>query len=115
MNGAESEDFMKKKIFRCNDDGVAEWCVAEDKEQAYKFLSDLWGAETMKECEEYYFDNNPQATLDEFIEDFFEEEPDEKEFMINDAGEGDTPIIKKISEWLKDIDAVPSYFCHEDY
>jgi len=102
---------MEKKIFRCNDDGVAEWCVAEDKEQAYKFLSDLWGEVTMKEYEKDYFDNNPEATLDEFIDDFFEEESDDKEFTIVDAGEGDTPVTKKISEWLEDIETVPSYLC----
>lgn len=103
------------KIYVCNEGGVAEYCVAEDKKQAYEFMSSLWGEQTMKEYETEYVEDNNDSTIEDFIDDFFTELPPDKEFTISDAGEGGEPITKKISEWMEGIMEVPSYFCCENY
>ncbi|MDT8718309.1 hypothetical protein IAI10_16700 [Clostridium sp. 19966] len=102
----------KKDIFKCNEDGVPEWCVAADKKQAYKFFKHLWGENTMKEYEDEYLEDNPNSILDDFIEKFFILEPANKIFTISDAGENGEAITKNISEWLTDIKSIPCYFCH---
>lgn len=110
----ESEDIMKK-LYKCNDDGVAEWCVATSKMSAYVFMSKIWGEGTMKDYEDEYLDDNKGSTTGDFIENFFIEEEPERDFTIIDAGPKGEPVTKKVSEWLKDVTVVPSYFCCENY
>jgi len=104
-----------KSIFKCNEGGVTEWCVAENKQQAYDFMSNLWGEITMKEYENEYFEDDINTTLDDFIDNFFTEEQKEDDFTIVDAGIGGEPVTMKISEWLELQTVVPNYFCCEQY
>jgi hypothetical protein len=101
-----------KKLFKCNEGGVAEWCVAESDLQAYDFMKDLWGASTMQEYVDEYLDDN--MTFEDFLNDFFVEEDVNKNFTISDAGVNGEPVTKKVSEWIEGEEA-PSYFCCENY
>ncbi len=105
----------ERKVFKCNDDGVAEWCIAMDKQQAYEFMLKMWGESTMGEYIEEYYEDNPGSSLDEFIECFFTEMPADQDFCIKDAGESGGPLTRKISEWAISAVAVPFYLCCEDW
>jgi hypothetical protein len=104
-----------KNLYKCNEGGVAEWCVAPGKMHAYVYMSDLWGEKTMKEYEDEYLDDNEGSMTEDFINDFFIEEDPDKDFTIADAGLNGTSVTKKVSEWLDDVTVVPSYFCCEDF
>jgi len=106
---------MEKKLFKLNEDGIAEWIVAESKEQAYEYAKNLWGEDTMKEYADEYFSGNPDGTLESFIDEFVIEEPEDKEFTIYDAGENGMPVTKIVAEWLKDVQEVPLWFCCENF
>lgn len=103
-----------KKLFKCNEAEVAEWCVAKNKKEAYKFMDKFWddGAIMKSHYVNKYLKANKGKTLDDFIENFFIEEDMEKELTVSDAGENDEPITKKVGEWLDEVDEVPSYLCH---
>lgn len=95
------------KLFKCNEGGVTEWCIAENKNAGYAFMKDLWGEGTMKEYENEY-----KGTLDEFIEDFFVEVADNEDFaIIGESGE----VTKKASEWIAGEKQIPCWLCCEDF
>lgn len=104
-----------KKLFKCNEDGIAEWCVASDKLSAYIYMQQCWGESTMKEYEDEYLSDNKGSTREDFIENFFIEEDPEKEFRIDDDGPNGESVTKKVYEWLEDISEIPSYFCCQDF
>ncbi len=114
-----TKEKAEKYLYKCNEGGVAEWCVAESKKQAYDFMKNLWGESTMKEYVDEYFESDseydPGSNLDDFIENFFDEEDLDRNFTIADAGTNNGSVTKKVREWLEDIKTVPSYLCCEDF
>lgn len=119
---AEVEDFLKSdvceanlcaaRIFKCNEDGVAEWCVAANKEQAYEFMRNLWGSDSMKEYENDYYKDFPGSRLEDFIDDFFIEEPMDKVLTVEAEDGTDT---RTVEQWLTRCNTIPSYFCSENF
>lgn len=103
----------EKKMFGLNEDGVAEWVVADSKQQAFDFADKLWGGMGRGEYFKEYLDDNPGETLEQFIDYFVQEESPEREFTFyHDNGTKET---KTIAEWLNGVTEVPSYFACQDY
>ncbi len=100
-------------LYKCNEDGVTEWCIAESKKQAYDFMVEFWGASTMQEYLGEYLEDNKEGSLEEFIENFFTEEELEKDFTIR--GEKGEDLTLKVREWIEAAKTVPSYLCCGDY
>lgn len=103
-----------KKMFRINEDGVPEWVVAVNKEQAIEFYTNLVGEGTVQEAYKEYVLNMPGATFDEFINDYYvkEESPNNSFTLIRDNGE---KVKKTVAEFLTGVDVVPFYFACSDY
>lgn len=75
-------------------------------------MIDTWGKDTMDEYEKEFSDENPQLTIIDFINTFFNEESKDSDFTL-DSENG--VITKKVSEWLEDVETVPSWFACENY
>ncbi len=108
-----STESSKKFLFRINDDGVAEWIVAETKLQAFEFADKFWGGLARGEYFKEYLEDNPGATIEEFIDYFVTLEDPEKQFTFHkDNGDRET---KTIREWLENETEVPGYFGCSEY
>ncbi|MTI82380.1 MAG: hypothetical protein FH756_00465 [Firmicutes bacterium] len=102
-----------KKMFRVNEDGVAEWVVAENKQQAIKFCQQIWGENCIKEAFKEYLQDVPGSTFENFVDYYVQEENPKNKFTFHhDNGE---QITKTINEFLNDVREVPSYFACQDY
>lgn len=107
------------RLFRCNTEltEVAEWCIAKDKQEAYKFFNNHWanGDIIEKIYLKKYLKSNPSKTIEDFIEYFLIEEDLLADFTHPYGGKNNKPITKKVMEWLEETDNSPSYFCHEKF
>lgn len=102
-----------KKVFRLNEDGVAEWIVAGNKQQAFDFADKLWGGIGRDEHFKEYLADNPEATFEQFLDYFVQEELMNHEFAFR---HDDGSVEKKtFREFLDNITEVPSYFACQDY
>ncbi len=106
-------DVKNKNLFRLNDDGIAEWVVAESKQQAFIFADTMWGGIGKDEYLKEYLEDNPDANLEDFIDYFVTlEDPKKLHTYHKDNGDRETKTIK---EWLEDVKEVPSYFGCSEY
>lgn len=102
-----------KNLYRLNDDGIAEWVIAESKQQAFEFADEIWGGIGKDEYFREFLEDNPGATFDDFINYFVTlEDPEKLHTIIKDNGDR---LTKTIKEWLDDVTEVPSYFGCSDY
>lgn len=106
------------KLFRCNEEvtQVKEWTIARTKVQAYEFLKEFWdNGEIMDPMySSLYLEENPDKTIEDFIEMFFIEEDNDKDFTHPYGGPEDEPVTKKVSEWIESVDEAPSYLCRSE-
>ncbi|MEW6065598.1 MAG: DUF3797 domain-containing protein [Bacillota bacterium] len=110
-NGKEIN--VTKNLYRLNDDGVAEWVVAETKQQAFEFADEIWGGIGKDEYLKEFLEDNPWASFEEFIDYFVVEEDMERlHTFIKDNGDRET---KTVREWLAEVTEVPSYFGCSEY
>ncbi|SHF56017.1 protein of unknown function [Desulforamulus putei DSM 12395] len=111
QNGKEIN--ITKNLYRLNDDGVAEWVVAETKQQAFEFADEIWGGIGRDEYLKEFLEDNPGATFEDFIDYFVVEEDMERlHTFFKDNGDRET---KTVREWLDEVTEVPSYFGCSDY
>lgn len=102
------EQQQSRKMFRINEDGVPEWVVAANKEQAVEFYTNLYGESTVQEAYEEYMLDIPGVTFGEFIDYYVKEESPDRSFtLIRDDEE---KVKKTIGEFLTGVDEVPFYF-----
>lgn len=107
-----SVEQQHRKMFRINEDGVPEWVVAANKEQAVEFYTNLYGEGTIQEAYGEYVLDIPGATFDEFIDYYVKEENPERSFTLI-CGDGQK-VTKTVGEFLIGVDVVPFYFaCSE--
>lgn len=110
---------MANKLFKCNTEitNVAEWCIARNKKEAYEFMDKHWDDGTIMQdlYVKDYIKNNPDKSLDDFIEIFFIEENPEKDFVHPYGGVNEEPITKKVKEWIEEAPIIPTYLCHEKW
>ncbi|WP_427340949.1 hypothetical protein [Caloranaerobacter sp. DY30410] len=99
-----------KKMFRLNDDGVAEFIVAKSKLEALNYAANIWGIDTVLAIYDDYKKYNPDMTPEKFIETFVIDGV----FTHYEYGEHGKTVTKTIKEFLDDIEEVPSYFAYED-
>lgn len=104
-----------KNLYKCNEDRVAEWCIAESKKQAYDFMMKQWGEVTMQEYLDEYLEDDKGGTLEEFIDEFFILEDPEKDFTIVDGGEDGNTLTMKVKEWVQVEKTIPRYLCWENF
>jgi hypothetical protein len=104
-----------KKMFKLNPDGVSEWIIAENKNQAIAYAGLQWGIDVVLEHYQEFKENTPEATISDFIDYFAKEEPMNKKFTHCEYGPNyDQVVTKTIKEFLEDHDQVPCYFaCSE--
>lgn len=113
LNENGKEINVNKKLFRLNDDGVAEWVVAESKQQAFEFADGIWGGIGKDEYFKEFLEDNPGATFEDFIDYFVVEEDMERlHTFFKDNGDRET---KTVREWLDEVTEVPSYFGCSEY
>ena len=104
---------MNKKLFRLNEDGVAEWIVSENKNQAISYAATIWGIDCVLEYFQDFLRDNPDGKISEFIDGFVKEETLDKIFTLHhEDGRKET---KTIGEFIKNITEVPSYLACQDY
>ncbi|MBM7854927.1 hypothetical protein JOC37_001307 [Desulfohalotomaculum tongense] len=72
---------QNKKMFRLNEDGVAEWIIAKNKKQALEYADSLWGG-VVDDYYKEFLECNPGATFEEFVDYFVQEEPLNREFTL---------------------------------
>ena len=105
---------MKRKLFVLNEDGVAEYVIAESKNQAFKYANNQWGGIGSGEYFEEYKKDYPEATIDEFIEQFVKEMAADEEFTLE--LEDGTKVTKTVSEHIEDIKGdIPCHLAFESY
>jgi uncharacterized Zn finger protein (UPF0148 family) len=103
-----------KKIFALNEDGVAEYVAATNKDQAVQFAEKCWGKKVVEEYFDEFMKTNPDSNWDEFVEDFGREMEEDEEFSLYSDKDGKT-TTKTIGEFLQDITEFPSYFANSEY
>lgn len=114
-NLLQDKNEKAKNLYKCNEDRVAEWCIAESKKQAYDFMMNRWGEVTMQEYVDEYLEDDQGGTLEEFIDEFFILEDPEKDFTIIDGGEDGNTLTMKVKEWVEVEKNIPRYLCWEDF
>lgn len=87
-----------KHLYKANEGGVFEVVAADSKFEAFLFLTGFWGHTTMLDEILFFKEYNPLSTLDEFVDDFFRELPDDEELTITDEKNVITLTAK---EWAK--------------
>jgi hypothetical protein len=102
---------MDKKMFLFNEDGVAEWIVAESIEQAIKFYEEVTGGSM---AQTFNLDKNLYGSWEEFVDGYVKEEPLDKVFNYHDY-RGKDIEKKTVQEFLNDVEEVPSYFACSEY
>lgn len=105
------------KLYRCNEEltELKEWCIARDKKEAYDFMNEFWDCGTiMKDYFKQYKKINKDKKLKDFIEYFFIEEDENKDFTHPYGDENNNPVTKKVHEWTNIVGA-PDYLCHEEW
>ena len=108
-----SSDETSKILFRINEDGVTEWVVAANKEQAFEFYTNLVGEGPIQEAYKEYVQDIPEATFDEFIDYYVKEESPKVSFTL--IGNNGERVTKTVGEFLIDVDVVPFYFACSEY
>ncbi len=105
---------IPKKMFCFNEDGVAEWIVAESIEQAIKFYEEITGGAMTQTFKEECADPNYSAeTWEDFVASYVKEESPDKEFTMHwDNKRAET---KTIREFLSGVNEVPCYFACQEY
>lgn len=107
---------LDKKLFRLNEDGVAEWIVAKNKSQALSFASNLWGIDCVLQYFQEYLDDCPEESYKEFIDYFVKEEEMDQNFVYMQDEQGKISTeTKTVKEWLDTVEEVPSYFACQEY
>lgn len=92
-------------VFVANYDGVAEYVIAHNQDEAFAFLTDLWGAACMKEyIDEFRRDEgkyyvNESGIENAFIAGFIRKFPDDAILTINDVDEHNDRITKTGKQW----------------
>lgn len=109
----------QRKLYKCNTEltEVAEWCVARSKQEAYAFMDKFWddGAIMKEMYVKKYLKENPEKTLEDFIEFFFIEENPDMDFTHPYGGVNNEPITRKVRDWVWEVSACPEYLCHEEW
>ncbi|HBX22646.1 MAG TPA: hypothetical protein DEF34_03260 [Desulfotomaculum sp.] len=107
---------MSKKMFALNEDGVTEWVIAENKNQALSFAANMWGIDVVLNYYAEDKESNPELTVKEFIDGFVREVPSESMFTHHEYGDSHKDVVKKtMGEFLDDATEVPCYFACQDY
>lgn len=104
---------MGKKLFKLNEDGVAEWYVATSKNQALTYATSLWGIDCTLEYFQDYMRDVPDGKISDFIDEFVKEE--DMEVMFSFRHDDGRVEAKKVREWLRAVSEVPSGFAAQDY
>ncbi|WP_449240564.1 hypothetical protein [Desulfoscipio gibsoniae] len=104
-----------KKMFALNEDGVTEWVVAENKNQALSFAAGIWGIDCVLEYFKEYLQDVPDGTVNDFIDSFAKEVPRSSIFTHCEYGDNCKDVITRtIGEFLDDTTKVPSYFAYQE-
>lgn len=101
-----------KKMFCFNEDGVAEYIVAENIDQAIVCYENITGGAMKQTFEEEQKGDNT-LTWEAFVAGYVKEESPDKEFTMH--WDKDRVETKTIREFLREVQEVPSYFACQDY
>lgn len=104
---------LDKKMYRLNEDGVPEWFIAENENQALSYAACVWGIDCVLQYFKEFLEDNPNGTIAEFIGDFVKEEKQEDNFSFHhENGQMETKTVK---EFLDEVSDVPCYFACGNY
>ena len=107
---------MENKMYSFNEEGVAEYVIAQNRNDAIRCIKSIWGEDTWKDCEDDYLKDG--ISHEQFLDSFVREMSDNTEFaLIDQEGKKITLTVREHIQQIEQTEDFrsPCYFACEDY